>query len=200
MKIEKFAMTKKKAYALWKEYIEACKDNPKDKFLQDMKGVYCQLKSGRKIVDIHKIFEAAGLNDKSEPKLAIAVASAKTVTMEYKQNGSMLFTKNFSNWSHKETAEDIIVSNVFPELPEQHWDDKYDKRKRRKTTVPAIPASLRPKGSLNNYYILWEVKKWEIIPPKDPYLLKRITPNMFVVLAGWNLTELERSVMKGRMV
>ena len=199
MKIEKFAMTKKKAYVLWKEYIEACKDNPKDKFLQDMKGVYCQLKSGRKIVDIHKIFEAAGLNEKSEPKLAIAVASAKTVMMEYKQSGTVMFTKD-SSWRHKETTEDTIISNIFPQLPEQHWEDKYSKYIRRKTTVPAIPASLRPKGSLNNYYILWEVKKWEIIPPKDPYLLKRITPNMFVVLAGWNLTELERSVMKGRLV
>lgn len=198
MDVEKFAMTRKKAYASWKEYIEACKGNPSDKFLQDMKKVYCQLKSGRKIIDIHRIFEVSGLNDKFEPKLAISVASAKTVTMEYEQSGII----RFYYWKgsfHMGKSEDVIISNVFPKLPENHWEGQYSRYKRRQASVPAIPASLRPKGSLSGYYILWEVEEWKMIPAKDPYLLKRITPNMFVVLAGWNLTELERAVMKGRM-
>ena len=32
---------------------------------------------------------------------------------------------------------------------------------------------------------------------RDPYLLRRINENLFVVLASWDLTELERAVMEG---
>jgi len=30
-------------------------------------------------------------------------------------------------------------------------------------------------------------------------LLRKLTPNMFVVLASWDLTPLERAVIKGRL-
>jgi hypothetical protein len=199
MNIEKFSMTKERAEKLWKEYIAACKDNPKDKFLNDMKKVYSQLKSGRKVVDINKIFENSLVNEKYEPKLAICKALAKEVYFRYGENGIILFSaRNINKWESAVT-DDIVISNIFPQLPQQFWEGNYDKIKRGTTIVPAIPASARPKGNLKGYYILWEVEKWAKIPPKDPYLLRRITPNMFVVVAGWNLSELERAVMRGRV-
>ena len=67
-----------------------------------------------------------------------------------------------------------------------------------KTGVPIIPAKFMPKGNLENYYILWEVKEWEEVPPaRDPLLLKRLTENMFVILAAWDVTPLEQSIIKG---
>ncbi|KKL76663.1 hypothetical protein LCGC14_2042670 [marine sediment metagenome] len=55
-----------------------------------------------------------------------------------------------------------------------------------------------PEGDLKNYYILWEVKLWEILPEvKDPFLLKRISQNMFVILGAWDITELERAIIEG---
>jgi hypothetical protein len=198
MNIEKFSMAREKAEKLWKEYVAACKDNPKDKFLNDMKKVYSQLKSGRKVVDINKIFEASLVNEKYEPKLAIAKAMNKEISMEYWENGTVLFSNGRGKWG-RTTTDDIVISNIFPKLPREQWDGQYSNRKNRKAPVPAIPASIRPKGSLEGYYILWEVEKWAKIPPKDPYLLRRITPNMFVVVAGWNLSELERAVMRGRI-
>jgi hypothetical protein len=66
------------------------------------------------------------------------------------------------------------------------------------TKVPIIPAELMPEGSLTNYYVLWEVKEWEELPePKDPYLLKRISENLFVVLGAWEITDLERAIIGG---
>jgi len=199
MEIEKFSMTKEKSRKLWKEYVKACKDNPRDKFLDDMKKIYGQLKSGRKIIDINKIFERTLANDKYEPKLAICKASSGQVFFKYNENGVIQFSDRQINRWDKSTADDIIISNIFPQLPQPFWEGQYDRIKKGKTIVPAIPASLRPKGNLDGYYILWEVEKWEKIPPKDPYLLRRITPNMFVIVAGWNLTELERAVMRGRI-
>jgi len=198
MDISSFSMKRKDARRLWKEYVAACKDNPKDKFLSDMKTVYGQLKSGRKIIDINKIFEASGVNEQFEPKLAIALAPNDTVFMEYQVSGSVVF-RNRIGRSWKQSRDDIVILNIFPKLPPAQWEGNYSQYMRRQSPVPVIPASVRPKGNLVNYYILWEVEKWENVPPKDPYLLRRLTPNMFVVVAGWNLTELERAVMKGRM-
>ena len=35
--------------------------------------------------------------------------------------------------------------------------------------------------------------------PRDPMLLKKLTPNLYGVLATWNLTELERAIIRGRL-
>jgi len=52
---------------------------------------------------------------------------------------------------------------------------------------------------LSNYYILWESKEWEDLPEtKDPFLLKRLSENLFVILGSWDLTDLEQSIIRGR--
>jgi hypothetical protein len=63
-----------------------------------------------------------------------------------------------------------------------------------KSAVPHIPANLRPKFKLNNYHILFEVQNWEEYPV-DPFLLKRVVGNLFIVIAEWELTELEASLL-----
>lgn len=63
--------------------------------------------------------------------------------------------------------------------------------------VPLIPPNLRPKDSLENYHILWDVQgSWFNEPPKDPFLLKHIDGDLFAVIAEWDLTDLEISVLK----
>ncbi len=200
MNVMEYTMKRKEAHKLWKDYVAAVKSNPRDKFLLDMKKVYNQLKSGRKIIDILKIFEISGVTDKFEPKLAITEASSEKVYCEYRENGSLHFkTRPFSWGLDRAKDSDVVLLNIFPKLPESQWTDKYNHHKRMEAVVPKIPASIRPKGKLNNYYVLWEVEQWKPVPPRDPFLLRRITNNMFVVVAGWQLTELERSVMRGRV-
>ena len=74
-------------------------------------------------------------------------------------------------------------------------------RQQIQTQVPIVPAHLLPKGRLDNYYILFEVNEWteQPVPPvaKDPYLLRRINSNTFVILAEWDLTEVEQAIMRG---
>lgn len=190
MDIQEFAMAKNEAREQWKNYVKGCKEN-KDQFLLDMKSVYNQLKSGRKVIDILTVFERAGINELYQPKLAISKANYKEVVCEYSEDGNVYFKKDDS-WR---THSDIKI--IFPKLPKEILGQR-EYSKKFKTIVPGIPAQLKPKGNLKSYWILWEVEKWEKIPPKDPYLLKRLTKNMFVVLAGRNLTELERAVLRGR--
>ena len=202
MNVESFVMSKEEAKKLWKEYVEACKENPEDKFLQDMKQVYNQLSCGRKVVDINTIFQRSGLTFNGEPRLAIALATEKKVRCTYSKDGTVKFLNldaYNTRWGNNCVfAKDIDIKGIFPKIPEEKLD-RFNSDIVLETIVPKIPASIRPKGQLENYYVLWEVEKWKLVPPIDPYLLRRINDNMFVVVAGWNLTELERAVMKGRV-
>jgi hypothetical protein len=47
---------------------------------------------------------------------------------------------------------------------------------------------------LSNYHILWEAD-WEDAPV-DPILLKQIDGNFFAVIAQWDLTNVERMVLR----
>jgi len=190
MEINQYDMEEEEARRLWKEYTAGCKDNPKDKYLDDMKKIYNQLKCGRKIVDINMVFEKAGVHEHNlQPKLAICQADATVCYCKYNMHGELIFSKRkLSRWD--EAFKVDVEIKKFPKIANNVV---------LKTLVPPVPPSLRPKDDLSKYYILWDVDKWEIEPPKDPYLLKRITGNMYVVLAGWDLTELERSVIRGRV-
>lgn len=63
--------------------------------------------------------------------------------------------------------------------------------------VPPVPPHHRPAASLGNYHVLFEAE-WEEVAPKDPALLKHIGGDLYVVMAEWDLTELERAVLAGR--
>lgn len=49
------------------------------------------------------------------------------------------------------------------------------------------------------YHILWEAE-WAPIPPRDPMLLRRIgEADLWVVVAHWDLTEVERAALATRI-
>ena len=69
--------------------------------------------------------------------------------------------------------------------------------------VPMVPADVRPKGALSNFFVLWEVQAWAsraqvMQPDRDPYLLKHLAGDLYAVVAEWELTDLERAIMTGR--
>jgi hypothetical protein len=63
-----------------------------------------------------------------------------------------------------------------------------------KARLPRIPPQHRPARNLSAYHLLWEAD-WTAIP-RDPYLLKRIGKDAWVVLAVWDLTNVEMSVLR----
>ena len=46
--------------------------------------------------------------------------------------------------------------------------------------------------------ILWEAE-WETVP-RDPLLLRHLAGGLYAVMASWDLTPLERAVLKGRLI
>lgn len=197
----RFAATEK-----WREYVSAEKIYRKPEF-RDLKKVYAQLKDGKKVIDIFKVIQKGGVHSNHHPKMAIAKVGIANIYCTLYPSGKVKFVNRQSRWStdapDSEKKEDVCLPEgclpVFDRkiIPLQNgWlPDRFE----LKAPVPIVPPEHLPKKLTNDYYILWEVDEWKQLPPTDPWLLRRITKNMFVVLAGWDLTEIEKSVMHGKM-
>ncbi len=65
--------------------------------------------------------------------------------------------------------------------------------------MPLIPAHLRPRQALENYHVLWEAE-WSRVVPRDPFLLRRLGKgDLWLVVAAWDLTEVERAALQSRV-
>jgi hypothetical protein len=219
MEVEQLAISKKKAeeeYLTYKEELRLSKTQ----FNEDMKVIYAHMRHGGKVIDVWESMKLAGLNKDGDPKLAIVRADSPKVRFarrignryitingqsNYKdivnEGGTFFFQKKNGRWSPYWESDIKIPTGFFPEWPKKE-DGQYIGRQ-VETVTPIIPARLmNPLRShkLENYHILWEVDEWKLVPPKDPMLLKKVTPNMFLILAHWDLSPLERAVIRGRII
>lgn len=190
-------MNKEEAEKELKEYREIVKTRGED-YLKQIKESLYHLSQGRSILDMNIVMKVGGINEEGEPKLAIARSDWNRVRFRKQQVGAGRFFRDDNSGLKMNVS---IPENTFPKWNEKEKADRFEEKIIRKTIstkVPIVPAQFLPKGKLENYYILWEVDKWNEEPPKDPILLKRIEENTFVVLGAWDLTPLEQSIIRGR--
>jgi|SRR6185295_3768243 len=171
------------------EYREAVKKR-NDPAYKDLKQLYRQLYLGKKLIDIFEVIQKGGLHENFYPKLAVCKATFKEVYCYFTREGDITFMER-RNW--KKTSEQVILKKCLPRPANTNWSFELT------APVPIIPPSVLPAKLTDDYYILWEVDEWKMIPPTDPWLLKRINERMFVAVAGWNLTALEKSVMASKI-
>jgi hypothetical protein len=90
----------------------------------------------------------------------------------------------------------VFPADSFP----MNWDGKRRTgRSEHSAQVPSVPLTLKPKRGLASYFILWEAN-WEPEPARDPYLLRRLgRGDLWLVLAHWELTEVERAALSTRV-
>jgi len=154
---------------------------------------YAALAAGRPLLNLTDVFAQTGLGGDYRPRLAIARADRKQVKYEY-WNNCLQFNalKNpHSFWSY---VGELLIRIPFP---------SQEKRIDGYALVPMVPADVRPAGPLRQFFVLWEVEAWSdrpitAIPPHDPYLLQWLHGDLYIVVAEWDLTPLERSIMSGR--
>ena len=195
-------LSKEKAKELWKSHCEAIRKTP-TKHLKTMKKAYRAISAGETIIDIYDAFQKAGKHDNDRPKLAIARAHLSRIWFQARDNGAGSFwssREHFRNFSGVNNASVRLPEGIFGSWSTDKWE-RWAWNRVASTAVPPVPAEHMPKSKLNNYFILWEVEPFgwadEPIPPGDPMLLKRLSPNLFVVLAVWDLSPLERAVLRG---
>lgn len=153
------------------------------------------------IVNVRDAIVGAGLDDLHRPKMAIARADAEHVWFQRHistaRRGTWVQVDSFfTDISKRRVANSYeLPRDLFADCPENCNRVAHT---RIRAMVPLIPPQFRPPHSLTNYHILWDAEgTWEAEPPVDPFLIKRISGDLFAVLAVWDLTELERSVLKG---
>lgn len=189
----------RKAFADYAALEKAGRSTAADQVAQE---VYRQVLRGRTLLSLNASMRIAGVDPHGRPKLAIARADAnwcffrRVAGWKRNKDGSGLSVSEFRGathqharsiaWSKRQQGRGqsvIVPQDLFP------ISLKDDLRAR----VPSIPPALRPRADLSRYHILWEAD-WEAVP-HDPFLLRRISTDWYVVLAQWDLTEVERSIL-----
>jgi len=212
LEVEQLAIPKRKAEEQYQALVQAFRQNAKlrkEEIRQDLRRVYGHLRHGKKIIDVYESFKKAGLNEEGDPKLAICRADAKQCFCCKRDNGSAIFSMQTLNWqarydshSPRKTYNEILLPQGTFDFPKEYPTGTTPKNRYIQTIAPIIPAKIlvtEVKALLKNFHIIWEVEEWKPVPPRDPILVKRLTPNLFGVLATWNLTKLERAVIRGRI-
>lgn len=182
MRTADLAMTRAQAAEELEKYQGG--DTPEDKLIAK---AYRALKGGKRLLDLHDSMRLAGCDDLGRPKLAVGRADWKVATFRgWKGNDNVMFRKE-DGYSYKQV---VVPAKCLPGLvyPEHGF--------RLEAPTPLIPPRYRPaQGNLRNYWILWEAA-WRDIPV-DPLLLQHIGGPLYLVLAAWDLTPVERAVLRG---
>lgn len=169
-----------------------------------LKKLYRNLAQGKRILDIFETFKQPGafLKD-GYPAIAIGRINWGRVAVEFTRwaDQSMDFTKSTGSWRDQSTMKFNIhiPGSCLPPRPE----GTARPTTKLQTLIPTVPIEKQPANpNIDDYpyYVLFEVEKWELRAPKDPYLLRRVTPNLFVIEAKWATTKLERAFINGRLV
>jgi hypothetical protein len=151
---------------------------------------YQLLSQGRLIIRLFDSIKTAGLNPQSHPVLAIARADWPECFCTVRHDGSAIYSA--TGWPRSNSVRYDLPPGTFQrEAPRRAYAAR--------TVPPVIPLNVRPKRGLQNYAILWEAE-WTPVPPKDPLLLRQVgRSDLWLVVAQWDLTEVERAVLATRI-
>lgn len=166
---------------------------------------YRLLAQGKLIIKAFESVRTAGLNEDGLPKLAILHADAKSCHLTLYRDGAARFEP--VRWARAKSTILGFPSGTFAppetsfplvrpwrsgELPGRSSTHE------AQAVVPIVPLHMRPKHALSNYHILWEAD-WHAVP-RDPYLLRRLGKgDLWLVVAMWDLTEVERAALQARV-
>lgn len=203
MEAQELKIDRKEALVLYRKYKEhAAYSKPID---WEIQRTYQLLAQGKVVIKAIESVRLGGLNEKGLPKLALGPATAQACHVRREMNGSMVMAPDDRWWSGRQNrqlrfAEENFTfpRETFPTYVVEGKTYRYQRSEHRAMT-PIVPIHLRPKRGLENYHILWEAE-WERVVPKDPYLLRRIGKgDLWLVVAHWDLTEVERAALATRV-
>lgn len=204
MEAAKLTVDRKEALALYRKYKEhQAYSEPVD---WEIQRTYQLLAQGKVVIKAIESVRLGGLNEKGLPKLALGPATAKACHIRRYINGAMVMGPDDNWWrSNSERRQYRFAEETFA-FPRETFgtyvsDGKTYRhgRSEHRAMTPIVPIHLRPRRGLENYHILWEAE-WERVVPKDPYLLRRIGKgDLWLVVAHWDLTEVERAALATRV-
>lgn len=158
---------------------------------------YEALADGIPLIRLTQAFAEAGWDEAGNPRLAIARSDRRRVRyrVEWQNARRVLSFDASSGWGARggPTLQRSVPLSVMPPRPANAPNSP-----NLGAIVPMIPADVRPGGRAKNWFTLFEAM-WEPVPPVDPILLQHLGGDLYAVLAEWDLTELERAIIAGRL-
>lgn len=178
---------------------------------------YLALGEGKKVIDIRQVFEDAGQDSKQRPNIALARADWRSVRCTRGFNGDLRFVDPIAEESKLLGRKSFVLpSGTLPTVVGRFQRDSFNAM----SMVPAIPPKLRP-DSLSEYAMIWEVFDWSgeprALPSRwsafrdslaskresiagsmatlDPILLRSLGGPLYVVIAAWDLTPIEATII-----
>lgn len=189
MNVTELKIEKDKAREMYERYMEHRKClTPAD---AEIAAIYRMIASGKTVIRALESIKAAGLDAQGLPKLAIARADLTEISLYTGGSSSSVLFRPPQTTRYRSKKLEVTV-------PWEGWTNPQFGTWSYEAVVPLIPVHLRPKRGLQNYHILWEAE-WTRKYPVDPYLLRRFGGDAWVVVAAWDLTEVERAVMASRI-
>jgi hypothetical protein len=170
---------------------------------EELMAAYKALANNQRVISLPQVMKAAGVQPNTHlPALALAGAAWKDCFFQVDSGAAFYSEERWIPWRQRAAGGTAVIRlsrQVFPaETTDESWRANYKMPGYPvKAIVPSIPPPLRP-NNVEKYFILWDAV-WTPAPPVDPLLLKRIGRDIFVVVAQWDLTPLERSVLEGRL-
>ena len=177
MNVQPLIVTPEQANIALREYKEH--RGVYDKRDWEIERIYRQIARGKTVIVVSDAIRAAGLDANKRPNLAICQADAEEVILSGEGDYVTFGMRGNRSWTP--------IRKLRVDWPGFGWANA-------KARLPRIPPQYRPARNLSAYHLLWEAD-WTAIP-RDPYLLKRIGKDAWVVLAAWDLTDVEMSVLR----
>lgn len=151
---------------------------------EEIARIYKHIARGRTVIRALESIRQAGLGYDGFPKLAIAPAHLTMCCWRPGREAGV-----FGATGRTRAARNFVRMD---------WPGLNATKYYAEAVVPLIPVHLRPKRGLQNYHVLWEAE-WTRRYPVDPYLLRRFGGDAWLVVAAWDLTDVERAVMSHRL-
>lgn len=162
----------------------------------EIRRTYREIAKGNVVIKALESIIKAGVQASGYPKLAIVRADQPFCYCDRMTDGRVIFhAHEWTNWRAAADMSIHLPSGSMPRMnpPPGFWSTQ-------RAITPIVPGHLRPKHALSNYHVLFEAE-WSPNVPKDPLLLRRFgKADLWLVVAAWDLTEVERVALQARVV
>lgn len=164
---------------------------------------YEQLAEGTPLIVLSQAIQDAPFDAKGRPLLAVARADRRQVRVTF-ESGRAFYDTLSPNYSTWRTRSLRTARERFPDLSLPITLNRdITAASTGFALVPMVPPNVLGRRALNEHFILWDVQMWAdsrigATPDIDPYLLQRVADDLFAVVGEWDLTDVERAVMRDR--
>lgn len=195
MDAPKIDMDRDNARDLYREYLtHRHYSKPVD---DEIRRALKEIAQGNVVIRAIEALRLGGVNERNLPNLAITRADQDACFYHYYYDGRARFAATERHTDISRFARDMafeFLPGTFPQpVRRGSWENNW------RAFSPRIPQELKPKRGLENYHVLWEAE-WEPVAPRDPLLLRRLgAGDMWLVVAAWDLTEVEQLALSGRI-